>query len=71
MSQPHQGFQDAVTLLNEQTTSLQREFGHVISGKNYIVNQINYPQNPNETAEIRSGVKHLIEGSLLLYLFWS
>ena len=67
--EPHQDFEKAVKLMTEQITSLQREFGHVVSGKSLISNKVNYPKNPVETAEIRKGIHSLIEGSLLVYLF--
>ena len=55
--------------MGEQIRSLQREFGHVMSGKNLIANNVSYPNHPKETLAIRKGVKALIEGSLLIYLF--
>lgn len=66
---PHQGFEKAIKLMSEQLGSLQKEFGHVLSGKNLIADKVSYPNYPKETAEIKKGVYSLIEGSLLIYLF--
>jgi hypothetical protein len=66
---PHPDFQKAIDLMSEQIQSLQREFGHVYSGKNLIANNVNYPNHPDETVKVRAGVKSLLEGSLLVYLF--
>ena len=65
----HPYFQKSIDLMSEQIQSLQREFGHVYSGKSLIANNVNYPNSPDETAKIRAGVKSLLEGSLLVYLF--
>lgn len=54
---------------NVFASSLQSEFGHVVSGKNLIADKVFYPNHPKETAEIKKGVHSLLEGSLLLYLF--
>ena len=66
---PHQDFEKAIKLMSEQMGSLQREFGHVVSGKNLIANKVSYSAYPEETIEIRKGVNSLLEGSLLIYLF--
>lgn len=66
---PHQGFEKALELMSEQMGSLQREFGHIVSGKFLIADRVSYPNYPKETAEIKKGVHSLIEGSLLVYLF--
>lgn len=65
----HVDFEKAITLLSEYNKTIQREFGHVFSGKNLVANQVNYPAHPEETIKVRKGVKSLIEGSLLIYLF--
>lgn len=65
----HPDFDKTLALMSEQIGSLQREFGHVLSGKNIIANNVNYPNHPEETVNVRNGVKSLIEGSLLVYLF--
>ena len=65
----HPDFEKAIKLMGEQMNSLQREFGHVMSGASLIANQVSYPNHPGETIKIRSGVRSLIEGSLLVYLF--
>lgn len=52
-----------------QGGALQREFGHVYTGANTIANNVNYPQFPEETLKVRRGVKSLIDGALLVYLF--
>ena len=66
---PHPDFQKAIDLMSEQIQSLQREFGHVYSGKDLIANNVNYPAYPDETIKVKAGVKSLLEGSLLVYLF--
>ena len=66
---PHIDFEKAITLLSEYNKTIQREFGHVFTGKNLVANSVNYPSNPEETVKVRNGVKSLIEGSLLIYLF--
>lgn len=66
---PHKDLQNAITLMGEQMGSLQREFGHVISGKNKIANSVSYPNYPKETMEVKKGVNSLLEGALLVYLF--
>ena len=66
---PHPKFQDALKLLQEQMGSLQREFGHVVSGKRLIAGAVSYPQYPEEEKKIRNGVFSLIEGTMLIYLF--
>lgn len=65
----HPDFENAIKLMGEQMNSLQREFGYVMSGANLVANQISYPNHPEETIKIRSGVRSLIEGALLVYLF--
>jgi len=69
MSEFHEDFQNAIRLMREQIEVLQKEFGHVYSGKALIANKVSYPNNPEATAETRQRVKALIEGSLLVYLF--
>ena len=59
----------ALELMQVQGGALQREFGHVYSGANTIANNVNYPQFPEETLKVRRGVKSLIDGALLVYLF--
>lgn len=59
----------ALKLMQTQGSALQREFGHVYSGANTIANNVNYPQLPEETKKVRRGVKCLIDGALLVYLF--
>lgn len=66
---PHPDFEKAIKLMSEQMGSLQREFGHVLTGKNLIANRVSYPSHPDETVNIKKGVSSLIEGSLLVYLF--
>lgn len=66
---PHPKFQDALNLMQVQMGSLQREFGHVVSGKKLIAESVSYPAHPEETKKIRDGVYGLLEGSLLVYLF--
>jgi hypothetical protein len=66
---PHQGYGKAFELMKELTGILQKEFGHVVSGKTLIANKVSYPKHPRETAEIKKGVFSLLEGSLLVYLF--
>jgi len=65
----HLDFEKAIELMQEQMRSLQREFGHVLSGKNLIANKVSYPNFPEETENVRKGVHSLIEGALLVYLF--
>lgn len=62
-------FKKALALMNEHVTALQREFGHVLSGKRMIANAVHYPKHPDVTKQVRSGVCSLLEGSLLVYLF--
>ena len=59
----------ALMLMQTQGGALQREFGHVYSGANTIAINVNYPQFPEETKKVRRGVKSLIDGALLVYLF--
>lgn len=66
---PHPNLQNAIKLMSEQMSSLTREFGHVLSGANLIANNVSYPNHPQETIEIRKGVRSLLVGSLLVYLF--
>jgi hypothetical protein len=66
---PHPDFERVLALLQIQGGSLQREFGHVLSGASVIANNVHYPKHPKETAEIRSGVRSLVEGALVIYLF--
>lgn len=66
---PHPDFQRALELMQLQAVSLQRAFGHVFSGASLIANNVNYPNHPEETAQIRSDVLNLIQASLLVYLF--
>jgi len=65
----HPDLQKTIDLMGEQIESLQKEFGHIYTGKNLIANNVNYPNNPEETAKVKDGVKSLLEGSLLVYLF--
>ncbi len=65
----HPDFQNAIKLMSEQMKSLQREFGHVVSGSSLIANKVSYANHPIETIEVRKGVKRLLEGALLIYLF--
>jgi hypothetical protein len=67
--QPHPAFQRVLSLMQIQGGSLQREFGHVLAGASLIANNVNYPNHPEETVNIRKGVRSLIEGALLVYLF--
>ena len=48
--------------------ALQKEFGHIFSGKNLISNNVSYPNHPNETKEVRAGVLGVLEGAMLIYL---
>lgn len=66
---PHPDFERSIQLMNEQIRSLQRELGYVMSGKSLIVNNVNFPKHPEETKNVRHGVKQLLEGALLVYLF--
>ena len=66
---PHPDFEKAIKLMSEQIGSLQREFGHVLTGKNLIVDKVSYPRFPDETVNVKKGIHSLIEGSLLVYLF--
>ena len=66
---PHPDFERALRLMQIQGGSLQREFGHVLTGASLIANNVNYPNHPEETVNIRKGVCSLIEGALLVYLF--
>lgn len=61
----HPDFQKAIVLMSVQIQSFQREIGHVYSGKNLIANNVNYPNNPDETAKVRAGVKSLLNFSLI------
>ena len=58
-----------ISLMSEHITSLQREFGHVVTKKGLIANSVSYQNNPEATTEVRKGIHALLEGSLLVYLF--
>lgn len=69
MNEPHPDFQKSLALMTEQIEANQREFGFLISGKRHIENSVKYPKTPDEQTKIRAGVRALIEGSALVYLF--
>ena len=60
--------QSGVKLMQELTETLQREFGHIYTGKNLIANNVSYPSLPDETIKVRDGVKSVLEGAMLIYL---
>ncbi len=66
---PHPDFDKVIQLMSEHMKSVQREFGYVMSGKSLVANSVSYPNHPEETLAVRQGVKALLEGSLLIYLF--
>ena len=69
MREPHPDLEKAIKLMTEHIEARQREFGFVVSGKRHVANSVKYPKTPEVEAEIRKGVKALMEGSLLVYLF--
>ncbi|HLC01788.1 MAG TPA: hypothetical protein VJK02_02010 [Anaerolineales bacterium] len=61
--------QDLLNLMREQVETLQREFGWVYSGTSNIVNYPHHPDNASLRPAVQARVNHLVQGSLLLYLF--
>ena len=67
MSQ-NENLNNALELMQEHVKTIQREFGHIYSGKNLIANNVSYPADPDETQKVRNGVKAVLEGAMLIYL---
>ena len=64
----HSNLQNSIKLMQEHAAALQREFGHIFTGKNIIADTVSYPAYPEETEKVRDGIKAVLEGSMLIYL---
>ena len=64
----HSNLQNSIKLMQEHAIALQREYGHIFTGKKIIADSVSYPGYPEETEKVRAGIKAVLEGSMLIYL---